>query len=330
MSLINSLNHRQIEFGKVPVVFISYDEPNADENYQHLRDNHPNPSMISRVHGVKGFDSAHKCAARQADFDRFFSIDGDCQVDPALWQKRLTLDRDHQSATLSWSSRNLVNGLVYGNGSVKLWHSEYVLAMRSHEAADPNDSQNNIDFCWDADNYKLMNNTYGLIFNNASPKQAFRSGFREGIKMGLNQGVKILPKNFAKEMYPANYARWLIWMTVGRDVANGNWVMYGARLAASLLYIEGFDYSLIADYDWFDELWEQQLDALDDGEYLEHHSRNLANQLKEQLDLPVEELTSEQSIWFKHCNFSPLKGTPWSVLLNQSSLPLFGFETPNF
>ena len=42
------------------IVFISYDEPNADENYAHLLDICP---WAMRSHGVWGSDAAHKAAA---------------------------------------------------------------------------------------------------------------------------------------------------------------------------------------------------------------------------------------------------------------------------
>lgn len=334
MSLLNSLektNKDNILILKdMPVVFLSYDEPNADENYDFLVKNHPTKRLVERVHGVKGFDAAHKEAAKKANAKRFFTIDADCQVDKAIWWKTVELTKDIERATLSWSSRNLVNGLVYGNGGIKLWYTDHVVNMRSHEAASKDDGTNNIDFCWDAKNYKQMNNTYGVVVNNATSKQAFRAGFREGIKMGLDQGHKVPVEDFKHKMYPANFARWLIWMTIGRDVENGDWCMYGARLAAYKLYIENFDHTLIADYDWFNEFWQQQLEELQHGDYLESHSHKLLVDLKDNLKLPLTELNAEQSVWFKHVHINPNKGLGWPALLNQSVLPLYGFSLPTY
>jgi hypothetical protein len=339
MSLLNSINSDNIfevfkpstvKLKEIPVIFLSFDEPNADENFQHLIDNHPKPHMCKRVHGVKGFDAAHKAAAEAAGTDRFFTVDADCQVDPVLWKKSIELTKELASATLSWSSRNLVNGLVYGNGGVKLWFAEHVKNMRSHEAADKQDGKNNVDFCWDSENYKQMNNTYGIVYSNASPKQAFRAGFREGIKMGLDQGNKVDIADFKHKMYPANFARWLIWMTVGRDVENGAWCIYGARLAAYMLYVKNFDHTTIADYSWFNKFWKEQLETLAQGEYLETHNKQLLTELRTALDLPLVELEADQSVWFKHVHISPNKGLGWPALLNQSALPLYGFTLPNF
>jgi len=49
-----------------------------------------------------------------------------------------------------------------------------------------------------------------------------------------------------------------------------------------------------------------------------------------QLNLPLVELDSIQSVWFKHVHISPGKGLGWPALLNQSALPLFGFELPKY
>jgi hypothetical protein len=343
MSLLNSLDNKIktavkkevqqntiLKLKDIPVVFLSYDEPNADENFQYLLDNHPNAEKVYRVHGVKGFDAAHKEAGRIANSPRFFTVDADCKIDKSIWTKSVELTPDIAEATLSWSSRNVVNGLVYGNGGVKLWYTKHVMNMKSHEAADPEDGTNNVDFCWDPENYKQMNNTYGVVHNNSSPKQAFRAGFREGIKMGLDQGNKVPLHDFKHKMYPANYARWLIWMTVGRDIENGAWVIYGARLAAYKLYVENFDHTVIADYDWFHKFWEQQSQILEHGEYLESHNRKLLTDLRDSLGLPLAELDAEQSIWFKHVHISPGKGLGWPALLNQSALPLYGFTLPKY
>lgn len=346
MSLLNSINNGlvvsrssqtgsslvrnntiKLSFKDIPAVFLSYDEPNANVNFDKLKNGHPNPEMIRRVHGVKGLDAAHKACAAHAVNDRFFTIDGDCAVDPEIWKEEMVLDAKDIQCTFSWSSRNIINGLVYGNGGIKLWYAPYVLNMRTHEAADPDDNDNNVDFCWDEKNYKQMNYTYGTVMNNATAFQAFRAGFREGVKMGLDQGHKVDVDKFKNKMYPGNYARWLIWMTVGRDVTNGFWAMYGARLGAHKLYIENFDHSLISDYDWFKDYWNSLYNNVTNHE---GHANEILIELKQNLSLPLVELTADQSLWFKHVNISPPKNFGWPSMLNHSALPLFGFTLPKW
>ena len=59
------------------IVYLSYDEPNAEQNYADLCKKVP---WAKRVHGVKGSDSAHKAAAEQSETERFVTVDGDNRI----------------------------------------------------------------------------------------------------------------------------------------------------------------------------------------------------------------------------------------------------------
>jgi len=337
MSLLDNIlkqvekSSNELSLGNIPVVFLSFDEPNADANFENLFNGHPRKDLVKRVHGVVGFDAAHKACAEAAGTERFFTVDADCIVDKTIWTKYLELTPELKKATFSWSSRNLVNGLVYGNGGIKLWYAQYVKDMQTHEAASAKNGRDNIDFCWDFDNYKQMNNTYGTVHNNATNFQAFRAGFREGIKMCLDQGEKVAVKDFKTKIYPANYSRWLTWMTVGRDIENGIWCMYGARLAAYSMYLDKkFDHTMIKDYDWFKKVWDKVWQATNQGEDIEDACCSLASILSSKLGLPISELSAEQSVLVKQISISPLKNNDWASLLNASALPLYGFSLPKW
>lgn len=98
------------------IVFISYAEPNADENYQNLINKFP---RAKRVHGVKGIHQAHKEAAKLADTSMFWVVDGDAHIVEGF-------SFDHQvpfwdfDTVHVWRSQNPINGLQYGYGGVKL------------------------------------------------------------------------------------------------------------------------------------------------------------------------------------------------------------------
>jgi hypothetical protein len=68
-----------------PTVFLSYDEPNCESNYQHLLTLNPN---ALRIHGVKGSDSAHKAVANLVkDFaTNVIIVDGDNIVNKNFYQ----------------------------------------------------------------------------------------------------------------------------------------------------------------------------------------------------------------------------------------------------
>jgi len=60
------------------IIFLSYDEPNAEKNYADLLAKVP---WAKRVHGVKGSDAAHKACAAKCETEYFVTVDGDNIVD---------------------------------------------------------------------------------------------------------------------------------------------------------------------------------------------------------------------------------------------------------
>ena len=83
MSNLTSIN----EFD---IVYISFDEPNADENYADLLEKCP---WAKRSHGVFGSDAAHKAAADLAETDRFITIDADNIVRPDFFNVEVDMDK---------------------------------------------------------------------------------------------------------------------------------------------------------------------------------------------------------------------------------------------
>ena len=70
-------------------VFLSVDEPNAEKNFADLKRKIP---WAKRVHGVKGFDTAHKKAAEISTSDRFITVDADTQVHDSFLDATVDLD----------------------------------------------------------------------------------------------------------------------------------------------------------------------------------------------------------------------------------------------
>lgn len=226
--------------------YISFDEPQKEEYWAILQDLAP---WAQRVDGVKGFDSAHKRCAELSETDRFITVDGDNLIYPEFLDLEIDIPDNLEDKVLSWAGRNVINGLCYGNGGLKLWTKEFVLNMRTHENATRDEEK--VDFCWD-DKYVQLNNIYSDTCPNASPFQAFRAGFREGVKMTLDRGVKAGEGSISKHMHDVNFKRLLVWATIGADAENGHWAIYGTRLGIYMSNIQkDFDISQISDYDWF-------------------------------------------------------------------------------
>lgn len=280
-------------------VFLSYDEPNADDNYKDLLTKVP---TAKRVHGVTGFDSAHKACADVAETENFITVDGDTVIDTAFLT--VEIDTDELGATadhvFSWSGKIDINGLIYGNGSLKLWPKSFVKEMRTHENADPDNTRALIDFCYDA-KYFQFNNNYSTSVISATPYQAWRAAFREGVKMHLKRGERTTNTAI---WYRDNFVRLLIWGSVGRDYNNGVWSMLGAR-DASLLMRTGWDFTLSRDYEFLNEYWEKNFARMSLFDV-----DNALNYLKtriEQTGLKFCDLSSEQSEFFKQTYTHPTR-----------------------
>jgi hypothetical protein len=279
----------KISVTELDIIYLSYDEPNAEENWAHLLTMAP---WAKRVKGVKGFDAAHKACANLADTPRFITVDGDNLVDNRFFN--VTLDIPEGSKLVySCNAMNNVNGLCYGNGGIKIWTKEFVLNMQTHEAA-TNDKEK-VDFCWSAQ-YSQLNNIYSTTVINKSAKQAFRAGFREGVKMFLDRGVLVEPEKVASSYYK-NLNKALVWSTVGADADNGLWTIYGTRLGMYKTYVENLDFFQVSDYDWFETLW-KSIDVEYQGDVLEINS--LGAILSKKLNIAIPEvLSANQSKWYK-------------------------------
>lgn len=240
----------------LPIVFISYDEENADKHYADLLEHVP---WALRVHGIEGSDSAHKAAADMAgDAERFITIDADNMVDPEFFDMEVDFENHKfKNKVVSWSAINEINGLHYGNGGLKCWPTQFVKDMRTHENADNPQAQ--VDFCWE-DNYLQMNNVFCRTYQNASARMAFRAGFREGCKMTLDRGLRVAPQDFYDKVWYGNIRRLNIWMSVGADVEHGLWSIYGARLGFYKTMCTDWDFTNVRDFTYLNyDLWEGEV-----------------------------------------------------------------------
>ena len=304
------------------IFYLSYDEPQKEEFWAKLLDIAP---WAKRVDGVKGFDSAHKAAANASDTDRFITVDGDNTVFPEFFDINFELPERYQESVLSWNSRNSLNGLVYGNGGLKLWTKDFVLGMKTHENASAEEEK--LDFCW-KDRYVQLKNIYSETHPSGSPLQAFRAGFREGVKMSLDRGSRLDPEKMKKYIYSENLKRVLIWATVGADVENGLWSIYGTRLGLFLANLSDFKLSNISDYDWFKEYFNQDVFPgfkLTNGDRpgmcsrtgstysldkLLAESVKLKELLQKGLGLELSDLNGEQSKFFKFVCSNAVRKSP--------------------
>lgn len=197
--------------GNPDIVFLSYDEPQADRNFLRLKTFAPD---ARRVHGVRGILEAYKAAAEIAQSPFFFAVEADnwildgfeFKIPETLAGARLVL----------WQTANPVNRLRSYFGSVKLIERNAILTMGA-------EAQNAVDF------FLAMNASALLVERiasetrfNTTPFLAWRAGFRECAKFtggGIRNG-------------PGTRLQLEAWQTLGRDRPNGNWCILGARMGA--------------------------------------------------------------------------------------------------
>ena len=280
----------KIKIQDVDIIFLSYDEPNAEENWADLQRKIP---WAKRVHGVEGSDAAHKACADLSDTKHFVTVDGDTIVDPCFMQveldlEKLGVDDDYQ---FSWCGKIDVNGLMYGNGSLKMWTKEFVKNMKTHENTDGAD-ETSIEFCY-FDNYYQLNENYSTSIITSTPQQAWRAGFREGVKMSLDRGKPVEDIN---TLWWQNKHRLYIWQMVGCDVPNGIWAVYGARLGTYMNMLTEWDHTQTRDFTYLNNLWKEH-----ENVEVAEECKEIGKKLINELDLPIAVVPFDklQSEFFK-------------------------------
>ena len=307
----------KIDVTELDIFYISYDEPNAEENWADLLNKVP---WAKRVHGVKGFDAAHKTCAEQSETDRFITVDGDNIVMDEFFNQALEFpEKDHDGndiseSIFSWNAKNLLNGLVYGNGGLKCWPKEYTLGINTHEAATDGEG---MEFCWKL-NYIQMNDIFSEVHQTASPFQAFRAGFREGVKLSLDQGARVKPQVFKDNIWYGNFNRLNVWCNIGTDVENGWWAIYGARLGCQMTVLSEWDTNLISDYDWFKDFFETERSQIESEEHLQQKSIEIGQRLNEEVQgMMLFDPNDQMSKFFKATFVNPKR---WGAMVTERQI----------
>ena len=266
------------------IIFLSYDEPNADVHYADLLTKAP---WAKRVHGVKGSDAAHKAAANLSDTEWFITVDADNIVQTEFFDLDLDMS-DPKIQVYGWCGRNSVNGLRYGNGGLKIWKKEFVLNMRTHEASDSDRGQ--VDFCWE-EGYRNFPRVYSDSIITGSPFQAWRAGFREGVKMTLLDGVRVPPMEIKERIWWHNIHRLRMWSTVGAHEENGQYAILGARMGTWMTNCTDWNYIDVRDFEILRDMYDQNIDHGN----VERDIIELGEKIKINLGLDWPDLTPQQS-----------------------------------
>ena len=214
------------------IVFISYNEPNAESNWLKLKRRFP---MAKRVHGVKGIHNAHITGAKKCFTDMIWVVDGDAEVLDSFDFDYKLEPRGLETVHV-WRSLNPVNHLEYGNGGVKLLPRLQTINMDTSKP----DMTTSI-----SRHFKAVPVISNITVFNTDEFNTWKSAFRECVKLSS----KVIDRQKTDE----TDKRLLAWCTVGADKPFGEYALAGAKSGAKYGIsnknnIESL--KLINDFDW--------------------------------------------------------------------------------
>jgi hypothetical protein len=147
------------------VFFISYKEPNCEENWQRVLTLHPE---AKRVNGVKGIDVSHMICHDMSKTDKFWTVDGD------NWLfKKLDFNFNNTDELVFLNSLDVIDGEIDQLGGVKLWPKNKLI----------NTDMSKGDFCKQA---TKSSKTFDIIASehryNTTPLSSWKFSFRFMVK----------------------------------------------------------------------------------------------------------------------------------------------------
>lgn len=154
------------------IIFISYDEPQADQNWHTLVARFP---QAQRLHGVEGMETALKQAAAMSKTPWFYAVFAKTRLHED-WDFGFQPDRWQSPKHYIFNSINASNGLVYGHMGMILYHRDMVL-----NAPEWRDVRG-LDFTMSFPTESIpLISVYGEFAT--SPYHAWRTAFRECVKL---------------------------------------------------------------------------------------------------------------------------------------------------
>ena len=207
------------------IVFISYNEPNAELHWNRLRSRFP---LAQRIHGVKGIHKAHKLAAltlkecngyyeslNESQGQRYYGshfwiVDGDSDVSDDF-NFDIPSDFQWEDTVYVYKTKNPINDLVYGYGGIKLFPLADALKI----------TPATLDMTTSISRYfSVVDKVASVTAFNTDPFNTWKSAFRECVKLSSSQ---------IQNQDAATEERLDIWCSVGKDRPYGEYAIQGAQ-----------------------------------------------------------------------------------------------------
>jgi len=158
----------EYETKPMDIVFLSYDEPGAEERFAKLKARHPRAKWVK---GVKGRTKAYHTAALQSSTDYFFAVFPTIDISPDF-DFEFQPDRLKNPCHYIFHCKNPVNGLEYGHRGIILYNKALCLST-IHPRLDFTLSQP----------HEVVPEVCGTSNFNTTPEISWRVAFREVIKL---------------------------------------------------------------------------------------------------------------------------------------------------
>jgi hypothetical protein len=214
------------------IIFISYNELDADDNFNSLKERFP---LAKRVHGVKGIHQAHIVAAKKSFTRMFWVVDAD-----AVILNSFNFDYKVSDSELDvvhvWRSINPINNLSYGYGGVKLLPKQLTINMDTTTT----DMTMNI-----SSKFKAVDEISNITAFNTDAFSTWRSAFRECCKLAVINNEESL-------------ARLAVWNKLNENAPYGFYAYSGALAGQSYGEKNASDkeaLAMINDFTWLEDLW---------------------------------------------------------------------------
>ena len=221
------------------IIFISYNEPDADDNFNSLKDRFP---LAKRVHGIKGIHQAHIAAAKKSFTKMFWVVDAD-----AVILKSFNFDYQVSEWDLDvvhvWRSINPINNLSYGYGGVKLLPKQLTINMDTSST----DMTMNI-----SSKFKAMEEISNITAFNTDAFSTWRSAFRECCKLAVINNEESL-------------SRLYFWCQLNKHAPYGAFAYMGAITGRSYGEKNASNKEALAkinDFTWLEARWLEEKSQL--------------------------------------------------------------------
>jgi hypothetical protein len=186
------------------IIFISYDEPNADANWAILSSKYPH---ARRLHGVEGMEKALLRAAEMSTTDWYYAVFAKTELHPDF-DFSYSPDLFQEPKHYIFHAENPLNGLRYGHMGVVLYNCGLVKGI----------TEFGIDYTMSSP-HAVVPITSAIAKFNSNPYQTWRTAFREAGKLAQFCDEK----NNVENSY-----RLSIW-TGEAEGLHSEWCLQGAR-----------------------------------------------------------------------------------------------------